>query len=296
MWDPTLFTKTAVSKDRNFLLVSENVIGHSTPFHIVNVYATQGNLAKRDLWQKPVNIRGTNQGYWIFFGDFNVVRSFDDRKNSGFYQAEAIVFNDFIHSADLYEFPMKGRKFTFYKVNGSNPKHNKIDRFLVCHRFLEDWSDACLLALPRYLSGHSPLILAINPIDFGPKPFRFFNSCLDKDGFGEVVKSACDSFIGGGVADLNLSNKLKFLKQALKVWFSESKAWDEELKDNLCSELFSLDAILENRDLAEEESWVYAECKAALFDLDSNKIKDIKQRSCANWASFGDDNCDNYAL
>lgn len=42
----------------------------------------------------------------LLLGDFNVVRSPEERKNSYFCMRAARDFNDFIHESDLYEYTM----------------------------------------------------------------------------------------------------------------------------------------------------------------------------------------------
>ncbi|KAJ0495115.1 putative RNA-directed DNA polymerase [Helianthus annuus] len=289
-WDPSIFSKSVVVKNRNFLLISGTVKGFSEGFNILNIYAPQGTVAKRALWQQLKDLRQSTQGFWVLFGDFNAVRFQEDRKNSVFDVASSNDFNDFIYASDLHEFLMKGRKFTFCKGKGSNPKLSKIDRFLVCHGFMERWSDACLLALPRFLSDHSPLVLAIDPIDYGPIPFRVFNSWIDKGSLADVVKSASDSFSFTGNPDLYLAKKLQHLKKAIKAWAMVTKNKEEELKDSLISDLCNLDEVMESRDLEEDDLWIYSECKSKLLELEEGKLKDLKQISRVKWSSFGDEN------
>ncbi|XP_022020329.1 uncharacterized protein LOC110920424 [Helianthus annuus] len=223
LWDPSIFTKSGVLKGRHYLLVSGFIKGLSSEFHLMNVYAPHKTREKRVLWEDIKSIMDSKQGFWMLFGDFNSVRYEEDRKNSVFDPSDAQVFNDFIYSKGLMEFTMKGRKFTYCKGKGVKAKLRKIDRFLVSHNFVDAWSDACLVALPRFLSDHSPLVLAIDPLDFGPKPFRVFNSWGEKAGFDEAIKNAIDSFCFSGPADLYLANKLIHVKKALKVWVADVK-------------------------------------------------------------------------
>ncbi|XP_076886582.1 uncharacterized protein LOC143536489 [Bidens hawaiensis] len=290
MWDPNIFLMSKVVKNRNFLLVSGFLKGQDSILHILNVYAPQCLRAKQLLWEEIRLLKMSNPGVWIMFGDFNAVRMPEDRRNSIFNPVESGHFNDFIYSAGLSEFAMKGRRFTFCKGKGSNVKLSKIDRFLICHNLIELWSDACLTALPRFLSDHSPIILATDPIDYGPLPFRVFNSWLDRPGFEEIVKNASDSFSFFGSPDLYLANKLKHIKAHLKRWWTVTKEKEAEVFNNFTSELQYIDGIMENRDLLEEELWIHAECKVGLSELSDSKSKDLKQMSRVKWASYGDDN------
>lgn len=185
---------------------------------------------------------------------------------------------------------MKGRKFTFHKGKGAKVKLSKIDRFLVCHNFVGHWSYACLMALPHFLLDHSPLVVATNPVDFGPLSFRFFNSWFDRPGFDLIIKKVFDFFSFVGTPDLFLVNKLKHIKNHLKEWKAENKVKEEETFEKLKSELFQLDSIMEYRDLSEEEQWIHSESKAGLLELNEFKHKDMRQKCKVKWASFGDEN------
>ncbi|XP_021975163.1 uncharacterized protein LOC110870283 [Helianthus annuus] len=93
---------------------------------------------------------------------------------------------------DLIEYDMKGRSFTFLAPNSN--KLSKIDRMLVCKNFFDKWPDACLRAIPRLHSDHSPVILVTSSGNFGVKPFKFFNSWLERDDLEEVVENAVNTF------------------------------------------------------------------------------------------------------
>ena len=62
-------------------------------------------------------------------------------------------------------------------VDGS--KNNKLDRFLVTDLFLVNWPSTSALGLLRFFSYHSPIVLDTASIDFGPSPFKIFNSWLN---------------------------------------------------------------------------------------------------------------------
>ncbi|KAK1425291.1 hypothetical protein QVD17_20642 [Tagetes erecta] len=239
--------------------------------HIVNVYAPQRLPEKKNLWDALENLKLSTPGIWVLCGDFNAVRLQEERKNTVFNTGCARNFNDFIHNSRLLEYQMKGSKFTYARRSGA--KMSKIDRFLICQDFFDLWHDTCLMALPRYLSDHSPLILIIVPIDFGPIPFRFF------------------LILGWtGPPDLYLIEKLRHIKSALKLWINDIKVKEEDTFNSLSSDIQNLEIILETRELLAEEQWTYEECKAGLRELEDHKNKDVRQRSRAKWASYGDDN------
>ncbi|KAK1418693.1 hypothetical protein QVD17_27839 [Tagetes erecta] len=182
----------------------------------------------------------------------------------------------------------KGRKFTYASKNGR--KLSRIDRILTCSDFINQWSDACYTALPRYISDHAPLILTTIPQDFGPIPFRVFNSWMSKPDFESLIIKANDEFSFNGPIELAFQEKLKFFKTKIKAWVKDMKLKDEEQKDIFLKEMDELDKIMEVRLLSEEEEWALGECKNGLSELEAHHMKDLWQKSRSKWASYGDEN------
>ena len=107
---------------------------------------------------------------------------------------------------------------------------SKIDRFLVSEGLLERFPHLSGMILTRHLSDHRPLLLHEVVTDYGPTPFRIFNSWFLEDDFTEVVEYVWKN---DGVDDSNpmirLKNKLKILKLRLRKW-SKDKVEDRKKK------------------------------------------------------------------
>lgn len=170
-------------------------------------------LKKRLLWNELKDLKNLQQGICVFFGDLDVVSRRDERINSQFCQASANDFNDFITSCGLQEFSMGGLRFTYLSIDCS--KLSKLDRFLVCPNFVVAQPRSSVVALPREHSDNSPLILCNSNLDFGPPPFRCYNSWLLLQGCSDIIKASWFSFHGYGTPDMYLMAKLKFIKQEL---------------------------------------------------------------------------------
>ncbi|KAK1427628.1 hypothetical protein QVD17_16319 [Tagetes erecta] len=194
------------------------------------------------------------------------------------------------HATMLFQWASKdfGHRFRWASKNGR--KLSRIDRILVCSSFINCWSEACYYALSRHLADHSPLILSMTSQDFGPIPFRFFNSWMSRPGFDTMIKKANDDFSFDGPPELALQAKLKNFKAAIIKWIKDIKAQEEELNDTIFMEMDQLDKIMEERFLTEDEEWILGECKHNLSVLETHNLKDLWQKSRAKWASHGDDN------
>jgi len=51
---------------------------------------------------------------------------------------------------------------------------------LISEEWNRRWGETTLWVLPRDVSDHCPLVLKVRGWDWGPKPFRFNNYCLEK--------------------------------------------------------------------------------------------------------------------
>lgn len=64
---------------------------------------------------------GFGEGLWCVAGDFNAVSNADERKgsNSNLCRQEIEEFNFFTTEMGLIDLPLLGRKYTWYKSDGS---------------------------------------------------------------------------------------------------------------------------------------------------------------------------------
>ncbi|XP_022041656.2 uncharacterized protein LOC110944302 [Helianthus annuus] len=286
IWDQNFFQKTSVHKHRYFLAVHGIIKGSGLNVCLVNVCAPQKINDKRALWRELKRFMQHNSTYWIVGGNFNSVRDRSERRNTKFNIAFSNEFNDFIDKVELHEYGLKGRKFTFVSGN----KCSRIDRIFVSLNFLNDWPAAEYRALAREKSDHSPLVLKVAYRNFEPKPFRFFNSWIDRVGFDDMIKRAASNFQGSGAPDVCLMKKFKFLRNSILDWKKTILQMEEQEQHTIMLELEELDKEVECRDLLDEEQWTFWEGKKRVKELEEFKSKDLRQKARVKWAREGDEN------
>ncbi|XP_021986652.1 uncharacterized protein LOC110883122 [Helianthus annuus] len=113
MWDESLFSLEVSTKNRNFLFLRGRLIGSNTSINVLNVYAPQGVLAKKAVWDLLASLIDSNDGYWFIGGDFNAVRFREEKRNCSFKHSCASNFNSFIFDPGLIEYDFNGRQFTW---------------------------------------------------------------------------------------------------------------------------------------------------------------------------------------
>ncbi|KAK9063215.1 hypothetical protein SSX86_017085 [Deinandra increscens subsp. villosa] len=290
VWDPKVFVKDKVTKDVNFLHVSGMIMAGNARVNVLNVYAPQDKGEKRLLWSKIDSLIGSNEGWWILFGDFNAVRDREERKNSKFDKTCASDFNSFIDRVGLHEYSQKGFRYTYMSCRKGRYTWSRIDRFLVCEGVFNRWPNAYVRVLNRNLSDHSPLVFSIVDTNFGPKPFRMFDSWLDRPGSSELINSVLESWVEHGPADINLLRKLAYLRSRLRDWFKDTSTAEKLEEITLRTEKEELDRMMETKDLEESDVWIWSECKVALESIELHKARDLRQKSRVKWTSLGDEN------
>ncbi|XP_021998584.1 uncharacterized protein LOC110895568 [Helianthus annuus] len=269
IWNPDVFSLESSYSSQRFQLVSGKVRGSDGILNILNLHAPNNVSLRRSLWSEITVLVNNLSGSWVVFGDFNDVRAESERVNSRFDVGATDAFNAFINGAGLLEYPMTGGNFTF--VSGhSEVKLSKLDRFLVNVEFMFWWPMAKAAVQERGASDHCPITLSCNIVDFGPIPFKFFNSWLGDQNVAKIV-----------------SNKIK---EGIKKWRKEaSLAKEKDL--NLMKETVSrIESMAVQGQISDEDKKRRIDLRVKIQGLELAMAKNIQQKAHINWLKSGDEN------
>ncbi|PWA63175.1 cytochrome P450 [Artemisia annua] len=187
------------------------------PCIFVVVYAPQNHLLKKKLWLDLSRLILDKNNLTVVLGDFNEVRSQTERLGTVFDPRGASYFNEFISTTGLHDLPMGAKRFT--RMNNLGNKLSKIDRILVSQHAIDKWPNSNIIALPREFSDHTPILLSNSVADFGPIPFKFFNSWLLHPDFSTIVQTCwANMSIDQVHPGVYFKHKLQCLKVELKQW------------------------------------------------------------------------------
>ncbi|GJU36770.1 RNA-directed DNA polymerase, eukaryota [Tanacetum coccineum] len=129
VWEKSIFKKSGASVSDNFIALYGTWLPTSTKILIVVIYAPQAYTCKRTLWEYISSLINHWDGESIVLGDFNAVRTKDERFGLVFNPICACNFNQFISSSGLIDVKMDGYTFTWSLPSAS--KMSKLDQFLV---------------------------------------------------------------------------------------------------------------------------------------------------------------------
>ncbi|GKV16979.1 hypothetical protein SLEP1_g27539 [Rubroshorea leprosula] len=221
-------------------------------------------------------------------GDFNTVRKAEERKGSSGVTRDMREFDNFIQAMKLVDIPLVGRKFTWYQARGNYM--SRIDRFLLSEGWLSKWGEARQWGLRRSMSDHCPILLKHQTIEWGPKPFRFFDSWLEQEGCSKLIKEVWNDTQIQGWAGFRLKEKLKTTKEALKKWSKNLIPTLDIRINNATSDIAKIDMKGEVANLSEEEIERRREAFIQIWESLKSKESMMQQKSRKVWVAQGDAN------
>ncbi|GJY91550.1 RNA-directed DNA polymerase, eukaryota [Tanacetum coccineum] len=129
IWEESVFKKDYVTISDSFVAIYGTWIPNKAKILIVAIYAPQQLMYRRVLWDYMSILLSKWNGEVILMGDFNEVRTNDERRGSWFNSYNASLFDQFISSSGLVDVKMEGYAFTWSHPSAN--KMSKLDRFLV---------------------------------------------------------------------------------------------------------------------------------------------------------------------
>ncbi|GJZ86203.1 RNA-directed DNA polymerase, eukaryota, reverse transcriptase zinc-binding domain protein [Tanacetum coccineum] len=202
-------------------------------------------MKKEALWQSILEFINCNPNHFIIFGDFNVVRNESERIGSLFNSSSASVFNQFIQEGKLWDVPLGGHSFT--RISGRGDKLSKLDRFLISKDSTPYFQNFSALVLDSLISDHRPIVLKPSTLDFGPTPFKFYNSWLFDNRIRELVSQFWEKHRAevGSNPIIDFKNKMKALKPIIREWSKNLNASKLSEKNELINKIKEFDNNIE---------------------------------------------------
>ncbi|GKV31918.1 hypothetical protein SLEP1_g40572 [Rubroshorea leprosula] len=128
-----------------------------------------------------------------------------------------------------------------------------IDRFLLSEEWLMKWTDVKQWDLNRSISDHCPILLKEEKINWGPKPFKFFDAWLEQSGCKETIRNVWNSTVIKGWKGFRLKEKLKKTKKAFKKWSADAMKEVDDKINEVEVEIATLDKKGENTQLSAKD-------------------------------------------
>ncbi|GKA24778.1 RNA-directed DNA polymerase, eukaryota, partial [Tanacetum coccineum] len=278
VWDPSLFCKHNSTISDYFVAIQGEWIPNVKKYLIISVYAPKEFSEKRMLWSYLNHMIDNWSGESILMGDFNEVRSKEERFGSIFNNHNAIAFNSFISSGGLMEVPLGGCAFTWCHKSGN--KMSKLDRFLISESLMGSCPNMTSITLDRYLSDHRPILLREVCYDYGPTPFRMFHYWFEWEGFDKfIVDTWSTTYITDNNAISKFMKKMRYLKGQIRMWVKDKKESACMKKSNLKGMLNEINLLIDEKKVDQELLNKRMHVLNSLQDLERLEAIEIAQKA-----------------
>lgn len=129
-------------------------------FHHTNIYGPAATAERAFFISWLYKFDTTGVEVWILMGDFNLIRSPENRSRPGGNVNEMMLFNDLIHHLDLVDIAFEGRAYSWSKMQ-DNPLLEKLDWVFTSSSWTLQYPDTTVLPLSRPISDHVPYVIKI---------------------------------------------------------------------------------------------------------------------------------------
>ncbi|CAJ2631177.1 unnamed protein product [Trifolium pratense] len=196
--------------------------------------------------------------------------------------AEINNFKQFVDDMEVVDVPVLGKKISWFSHDGLSM--SRLDRFLLTDGFIGKSGITGQWIGDRDISDHCPVWTLCSQNNWGPKPFRVVNGWLEHPDFKEFV-----SYNVQGKKAFVLKEKLKLLKESLKIWNKEVFGILDLNIEKTVKDINDFEGLLENND----GDFDYLKREGLNKDFwNQLNYKDnlLKQKSRTKWLKEGDSN------
>jgi len=128
IWKSAVFSGLVMHCESFALSVHFTATQSAQEWVLLNIYGPCHGQAREQFIQWLYNLNIPDTEDWLLLGDFNFIRSPNNRNRSGGDANDMFIFNDWIRSQHLTEIPIKGRKYTWSNMQ-ENPLLEQLDWF-----------------------------------------------------------------------------------------------------------------------------------------------------------------------
>lgn len=157
---------------------------------------------------------------WLFVGNFNLMRSPENRNKPGGDLDEMFMLNDAITALRLVELPLYGRKFTWTNKQ-DDPLLERLDWFFTSNSWSLTYPSTSVWPLVMETSDHVVCLIKISTDIPKCNIFRFENYRMEHENFMAVVQHGWNLPTTQTDKAKLITEKFKNLRRVLKYWHTK---------------------------------------------------------------------------
>ena len=190
----------------------------ATSFYLSCVYGNPIRSLRHILWEKIERIATSRVGPWLMLGDFNEIRSPDEKIGGVLRQPWSFVdFNNMLSDCHMRDLPFIGNNMTWSNKKKDNLIQCWLDRGFANDEWHALFPESKITYLEMIESDHRPAVIQIRKhSDHGRKCFTFDQRLLENEELRPII---AESWLGYG-DDLNTSftNRIRRCRQYISDW------------------------------------------------------------------------------
>lgn len=173
-WNGSLFDGSVVHSSRFSLTIQFTSSLNGQVLFLSNIYGPCTLEGKAAFLGWLQSLEAVNYNLWLLVGDFNLIRSLENRNKPGGNALGMFQFNEVINLLGLVEIPLKGRNFTWSNLQ-EDALLQKLDWVFTSAAWSLSFPNTLALPLARLTSDHIPCLVQISSSIPRAAVFRFEN-------------------------------------------------------------------------------------------------------------------------
>lgn len=288
LWNSAIFSGSLVEVQRFGISIQFTSTHNSEIWTLTTVYGPCRGADREQFVSWLYNLNIPPLSNHLLLGDFNFIRSQDNRNKPGGNINDMFIFNDIIGHLGLLELPIKGRSYTWSNMQ-QEPLLEQLDWFFTSPNWSSSYPNTLVLPLSKPESDHTPCVVNIDTHIPKAKIFRFENYWVDMPGFLDCVKESWEKPSHKKSSVAVLVDKLKTLRHDLKKW--QKGLSKLKLLIQKCNQvIFILDSFEDKRPLTTVEFNFRKIVKLHLEELLLAECNYWRKRCTVRWIKLGEDN------
>ncbi|KAL4308214.1 hypothetical protein GQ457_01G004750 [Hibiscus cannabinus] len=287
-WDPYFFNVSDRIINRRFIGLVGSLRDGNHSIGFVNVYGPSTDSEKKEFFEELSKLVMKYNIAWVVGGDFNAYLNPEEKLGFSFNSFLMRVFKEFVGNIQGIDLPLCGGAFTWCN-NRDPPTFVRLDRFIVTADVILKFPNISQVLLTKALSDHNAILIHSAPLNWGPKPFKFFNYWLRKEGFDDLMTSVFSKFSSDGNSR-GIGGLLRESKKAIKTW-AKSQCQDRKVSIyNLEANINELEVKIQTSALPPSTMNQVGKLRAKLWKLYREEEHEWLQKSRLRWFTEGDRN------
>ncbi|KAL4379088.1 hypothetical protein GQ457_02G028950 [Hibiscus cannabinus] len=284
LWDQNYFGLESSTIHKSYIVLLGSIIPLQFKCALVNIYAPNDNAERLSVFSELRSTLSQLSVPLLLGGDFNIVRTLDEKKGVTVNRSAMATFSNFIENLFLMDPPLQGGAFTWSNLR-EFPSLGRLDRFLISPDLLLKWPNAIQRLLPKSLSDHNPIAISCCDPNWGPKPFKWFDHWGDDKDIHGIILKKCKEMTGKGIGQT-----LKSCKFATKQWVQANKYRDLASTSTLEQQQLKLEAELHSGGVLQSKVRELSNVREKFWAQYRMKEQEWIQKSRVKWFQVGDRN------